>query len=163
ALWIALSEPVRPPIAVGTRTIETLNEAKSTISAFLQEKRRLPYDMGEALAYAKAENKPFYRYDGLGEPLSYTRLTSKFFLLRSFGRDERQTRFHGPPDFAAINFRPGDSTTLSYRYSSIPAMDMYPAALLAGAEAPGRKWRAEVFLDTDTGQRTLFVFGRATP
>src|SRR5690606_20986824 len=43
------------------------------------------------------------------------------------------------------------------------AMDMYPAALLAGAEAPGRKWRAEVFLDTDTGQRTLFVFGRATP
>lgn len=162
-LWIGLSLSPRAPISATSRTVTTLTATKSTLNAFRKANKRLPLDLGEALAWARAHDHPMYRFDALGNRLAYTRLSATHYVLRSFGRDERQARFHGNADFAALNFRPADTTALSYRYSSIPSMDMYPAALLAGAEAPGRKWRAEVFLDHETGARTLFVFGRSSP
>jgi hypothetical protein len=157
AAWVGMTPPITPPHKPATRTRQALTYDNRAMHLYIGRYRTTPPDFNALRTFAHSEKLKFDAYDGYGERFDYLRLDDSHYLLRSFGEDQMQNTVTSAPDLGVVHWGPRPGRSVTYKYAEPGAVDLYPAALLAGVDSPDHQWLARLFIDPANQTRRLLV------
>ena len=144
------------------RTRQAIEADARLLSQYQSRYGRVPATLADLRAFGLVGRHPFAAYDAYGQRLDYLRLDDHHFILRSFGDAQRQSSLKSRSDPGFTRGGVYQEKGLLFQYDEIPTPHLFPAAVLAGAEAPNGPRLARLFVDGSTGTRRLVIrLGRA--
>jgi hypothetical protein len=155
--WTTLSLSAAHGFLQWNKTRTTLTEFQHWIERFETDYHRLPYQLAEVRALARAHDQDIAPYDNYGMRLQYLPLTDKDYLIKSFGRDEQENRPHTSVDTTVSTMSQKPETFIQPEglQQSIP--QFYQPAFLEGTQSPQTGLIASVEIQPQFHLRQLLV------